>query len=53
MKEKKITLICHITDGGAVYLTENHDFSKTKLVIRLDGGAELVRCGYAEEDFTS
>jgi len=41
---KKITLFEHITTGGAIYLTDNHDFSKATVVIRLDGGAELIRC---------
>jgi len=37
-------LIQHTTSGGAIYLTDNHNFSKAKIVIRLDGGAELIRC---------
>lgn len=47
MKHKvptKITLHRHVTDGGAVYLTDNHSFAKAKIIIRLDGGAELFRC---------
>ena len=40
----KITLHRHITTGGAVYLTDNHSFAKAKIIIRLDGGAELSRC---------
>jgi hypothetical protein len=38
------TLFRHITDGGAEYLTDNHMFADAKIVIRLDGGAELVTC---------
>ena len=38
-----IKLVKHITTGGACYLTDNHQFSKATIVIRLDGGeAELV-----------
>ena len=45
MKAKDtIKLVKHITTGGACYLTDNHQFSKASLIIRLDGGkAELVR----------
>ena len=41
---EKITLHRHVTTGGAVYLTDNHSFAKAKIIIRLDGGAELSRC---------
>ena len=37
-------LFRHVTTGGAVYLTDGHSFKDAKIVIRLDGGAELVRC---------
>ena len=37
-------LFLRVTDGGAVYLTDNHNFSEAKIVIRLDGGAELICC---------
>lgn len=43
MKEEYV-LFTHITDGGAIYLTDNHDFFEAKIVIRIDGGAKLVRC---------
>lgn len=39
-----IILHRHVTSGGAIYLTDNHNFSKATIVIRLDGGAELIRC---------
>ena len=39
---KQIILFKHITDGGAIYLTDNHNFAKATIVIRLDGGAELI-----------
>ena len=41
-------LLKHVTDGGAVYLTDNHNFAEAKIIIRLDGGAELVRCDVKE-----
>jgi hypothetical protein len=47
--DTQYTLVVHVTTGGAVYLTDNHDFSKAKLVIRLDGGASLIRCPTEEE----
>ena len=40
----EITLFTHVTDGGAVYLTDNHNFFGANVIIRLDGGATLVRC---------
>ena len=43
------TLLLHITDGGAIYLTDSHNFSEAKIIIRLDGGAELLRCEIEEE----
>ncbi len=42
-----VTLLRHVTTGGAVYLTDDHDFAAASVVIRLDGGPELIRC--AEE----
>lgn len=46
-------LLTHITDGGAVYFTDNHDFAKASIVARVDHdrfnhepeklAAELVR----------
>jgi hypothetical protein len=45
----KVPLLRHITDGGAVYLMDNHDGYKATTVIRLDGGAVLVRCSISEE----
>ncbi len=45
MKHKKeIKLVRHTTSGGAIYLTDNHDFGKAKIIIRLDGGPELIGC---------
>jgi len=41
MKDE-ITLFKHKTDGGAIYITDNHDFSKATVVIRLDGGVEVI-----------
>ena len=45
MKAKDaIKLVKHITTGGACYLTDNHQFGRATLIIRLDGGkAELAR----------
>jgi len=40
----EITLYKHITDGGTIYLTDNHSFADAAIIIRLDGGAELVKC---------
>jgi hypothetical protein len=40
----QITLFKHVTSGGAVYLTDNHRFADATLIIRLDGGPELVGC---------
>lgn len=41
---KDVKLSKHITDGGAVYMTDNHSFVDAKVIIRLDGGPELVKC---------
>lgn len=45
MKEEYV-LFTHITDGGAIYLTDNHNLFEAKIIIRLDtdNGADLVRC---------
>jgi hypothetical protein len=48
MKEEYV-LFLHVTDGGAIYLTDNHDFFEAKIVIRLDGGAELICCNIDTE----
>lgn len=45
----EITLFLHVTDGGAEYLVDNHNFALANIIIRLDGGAELLRCEIAEE----
>ena len=45
----EITLFTHVTDGGAVYLTNNHSFKDASTIIRLDGGPELIRCITEEE----
>lgn len=42
MKEE-ITLYLHVTDGGAVYYTDNHDFFESTVLIRVDGGLEILR----------
>ena len=42
--EPEVVLYRHVTDGGAVYLTDNHRFTDANVIIRLDGGAELARC---------
>lgn len=44
MKEKVIKLVIHVTDGGAVYLVDNHRIADASIIIRLDGGAELLKC---------
>lgn len=43
MKEE-YTLFTHITDGGAIYLTDNHNFADAKIIIRIDYGPELLKC---------
>ena len=43
-KPKGITLLTHITAGGVVYLTDDHNFRYAKIIIRLDGGEDLIRC---------
>lgn len=48
MKEKYV-LFTHITDGGAIYLTDNHNFNEAKIVIRIDGGAELLLCDIEDD----
>jgi len=48
MKEEYM-LFLHVTDGGARYLTDNHNFALAKIVIRLDGGTELLRCDVVED----
>ena len=30
-------LLVHVTDGGAVYITNSHDFFKATTIIRVDG----------------
>ena len=39
--------IVHVTDGGAVYISDNHNFSKATFAIRMDGdparAAQIVR----------
>lgn len=44
MEEQVWVLHVHKTDGGAIYLTDSHDFYEAKIIIRLDGGAEIIRC---------
>ena len=29
-------LVCHVTDGGAVYVTDNHDATKATFSVRID-----------------
>lgn len=41
---KAIKIFKHVTDGGATYLTDNHKFANADIIIRIDGGAELIRC---------
>lgn len=41
---KSIKIFKHVTDGGATYLTDNHKFKDADIIIRIDGGAELIRC---------
>lgn len=48
--EETYVLFKHVTDGGAIYLTDNHDFSEAKIVIRLDGGKEVIRCNIDIEE---
>ena len=48
--EETYVLFKHVTDGGAIYLTDNHDFFEAKIVIRLDGGVELICCNIEEEN---
>lgn len=47
----EIVLFVHITDGGAIYLTDNHNLFEAKIIIRLDtdDGADLVRCDIDSE----
>lgn len=40
----EVKLLVHVTNGGAVYLTDNHNMGKANVVIRLDGGPQLTRC---------
>lgn len=49
MKESYV-LFTHVTDGGAIYLTDNHLFADAKIVIRIDGDAELLRCEIDNEE---
>ena len=30
------TLVCHVTDGGAVYVADQHGFSNAKFIVRID-----------------
>ncbi len=31
-------VLAHTTDGGAIYLTDNHDFTKARFAYRVDNG---------------
>ena len=45
IKCKTMKLVVHTTSGGAVYLTNSHDFRVANIVIRMDGKhPELIRC---------
>ncbi len=44
VEKDSVLLHRHTTDGGAVYLTDNHRFADAKIIIRLDGGAEMLGC---------
>ena len=48
MKEEYV-LFTHVTDGGAIYLTDDHNFAFAKIIIRIDGGAEIVHCEIEEK----
>jgi len=48
--EESYVLFTHVTDGGAIYLTDNHNFAFAKIIIRLDGGAELLKCEIDNEE---
>jgi hypothetical protein len=42
---KEFKLFKHVTDGGAVYLVDNHNFAQATIIIRLDGDEpELLKC---------
>lgn len=42
---QEVKLYRHVTDGGAVYLLDSTTgFANATIIIRLDGGAELVKC---------
>ena len=49
MKEE-ITLYLHVTDGGAIYYTDNHSFFEATVVIRVDGGLEIIIFDIEEGD---
>jgi hypothetical protein len=42
-------LFLHVTDGGAKYLVDNDNFALAKIVIRIDGDIELVKCEIGEQ----
>lgn len=46
--KETVVLFQHKTSGGAVYLTDDHKFADASVMIRLDGGAELMRCDVKE-----
>lgn len=50
MKEEYV-LFTHITDGGAIYLTDNHNLFEAKIIIRLDmdNYPDLVRCDIEDD----
>lgn len=48
--EESYVLFTHVTDGGAIYLTDSHLFAYAKIIIRIDGGAELLRCEIDNEE---
>lgn len=47
---KEYVLKFHVTNGGAVYLTDNDYFFDAKIVIRVDGGIELLKCEIEEKE---
>lgn len=49
MKEG-ITLYLHVTNGGAIYYTDNHNFFDATILIRVDGGIEILRFDTEEGD---
>jgi hypothetical protein len=45
-EDGQLAVFRHVTDGGAIYLTDNHNFEKATLLIRIDGAPKILKSLY-------